>query len=257
MEIRILGAHSSEAKGMRMPSLLVDDVLALDAGGLTSSLSISEQQKIKAILLTHHHFDHTRDLLTFGFNGGMFSSPVEVYALHQTLDIVNSTLLNGRIYVDFTAWPSQEKPFLQLKTIELFSKMVIANYEVLAVPVHHSVPAVGYCVTSENGRSLFYTGDTGPGLSNCWEYTSPQLLIIEVAAPNRLEEFAKNVGHMTAGLLKEELIRFRQIKDYLPHVIVVHIAPYYQNEIEQELNDVAQEVSASIDMGYEDMQISL
>ncbi len=49
MEVRILGAHSTEAKGLRMVSLLIDSVLALDAGGLTSSLSLSEQQKVRAV----------------------------------------------------------------------------------------------------------------------------------------------------------------------------------------------------------------
>ena len=44
MEVRILGAHSSEAEGQRMVSFLIDGVLVLDAGGLTSALSLSEQQ---------------------------------------------------------------------------------------------------------------------------------------------------------------------------------------------------------------------
>jgi glyoxylase-like metal-dependent hydrolase (beta-lactamase superfamily II) len=80
LEVRILGAHSGEAKGLRMSSILVDGVLALDAGGLTSNLSLSEQQKIRAVLITHHHFDHSRDLVTLAANGAYFPSPVEIFA---------------------------------------------------------------------------------------------------------------------------------------------------------------------------------
>lgn len=257
MEIQILGTHTTEAKGMRLASFLIDGVLALDAGGLTSSLSLSEQEKVKAILLTHHHFDHVRDLVMLGANGAMFSAPVEVYALRHTLEIVNSCLLDGRMYVDFSKWPSEEKPFLRLKAIEPFQRHVLENYEVLPVPVKHSVPAVGYQVTSQDGKSLFYTGDTGPGLSTCWEHISPQLLMIEVSGCNEVGDFLRRVGHLSAQLLFEELSQFRQIKGYLPRIVVVHIPPQYQKEVKREVEDVARELGADIDVGYEGMKIVL
>jgi ribonuclease BN (tRNA processing enzyme) len=257
MEIQILGAHSGEAKGLRLASFLIDDILALDAGGLTSSLSFAEQQKVRAVLVTHHHFDHTRDLVTLGANGGVFSAPVDVYALNQTIDIINSCLLDGRMYVDFSKWPSEGSPFLRLKAVEPFERRVIESYEVLAVPVRHAVPAVGFQVTSKDGKSLFYTGDTGPGLSTCWKRISPELLMVEVSGINEVRDFLERVGHLSAQLLKEELIQFRQIKGYLPRIVVIHVPPQYQEQVEQEVSDVAQELGANIEIGYEGMRITL
>lgn len=257
MEIRILGAHSTEVEGQRMVSFLIDGVLALDAGGITSSLSLLEQQKVRAILLSHHHFDHTRDLVTLGANGATFPSSVEIYALSQTLDMVNSCLLDGKMYADFSKWPSEEKPFLRLKTIEPLKRQVINGYEVLPVSVNHSVPSVGYQVTSKDGRSLFYTGDTGPGLIDCWQHISPQLLMIEVSGINASQDFLKSVGHLSARLLNEELIQFRQVKGYLPRVVVIHIPSQFQMEVVQEVKNVGMELGINIDIGHEDMRIAL
>jgi cAMP phosphodiesterase len=257
MEIRILGAHCTEAKNLRLVSLLIDSVLVLDAGGLTSSLSLAEQQQVRAILLTHHHFDHTRDLVTFGANGTTFSQPVDVYALSQTLDVVNSCLLDGKMYADFSKLPSEEKPFLQLRVIEPLRRLDIQGYDVLPVSLQHPVPSVGYQITSEDGKILFYTGDTGPGLADCWKNISPQLLIVEVSGTNKAQDFLKSVGHLSAGLLKEELVQFRQMKQYLPRVVVVHIPSQFQREVEEEVKEVAQELGISIDIGYEDMRITL
>jgi ribonuclease BN (tRNA processing enzyme) len=252
-----MGAHSTEAEGLRMVSFLIDSVLALDAGGLTSSLSLSEQQQVRAVLLTHHHFDHTRDLVTLGANGAAFPDPVDVYALSQTLDIVNSCLLDGKMYADFSKWPSKEKPFLQLKAVEPLQGQNIQGYDVLPVPVQHTVPSVGYQVVSKDGKSLFYTGDTGPGLAACWQHISPQLLIIEVSGINKVQDFLKSVGHLSAQLLKEELIQFRKAKGYLPRVVVIHIPAQFQKEIEQEVKEVARELGVNIDIGYEGMKIKL
>ena len=257
MEVKILGAHCAEAEGLRMTSFLIDGILAIDAGGLTSGLSLSEQQKLRSILLTHQHFDHTRDLVTLGANGGVFPAPIDVYGLEETLDVVNCCLLDGRMYVDFSRWPSPEKPFLRLNTIKPGKREIIAGYEVLAEQMNHVVPTVGYQVTSKDGTSLFYTGDTGPGLSACWERISPQLLLVEVAGPNRFGDLLRSVGHLSAGFLKVELTQFRQIKGYLPRVVVVHIPPAYQKEVEEEVEDVARELGIAIEMGYEDMIIVL
>lgn len=116
---------------------------------------------------------------------------------------------------------------------------------------------MGYQISSDNGESLFYTGDTGPGLSSCWEYSSPQLLITEVSGTNKSESFFKKVGHLSAQLLKEELFQFRQAKGYLPRVVVIHIPPQYENEIRQEVSDAAKELGITIDIGHEEMIINL
>jgi len=258
LEIQILGAHQLELKGTRLTSLLIDGILAIDAGGLTSALSPPEQKKIKAVLLTHHHFDHTRDLVTLAANAAYYwQGQLKVYALRYTLDIVTTCLIDGKIYSNFLEYPSKEKPTLILEAIEPNSRKTIAGYDVLALPVKHSVPAVGYQITSSDGKSLFYTGDTTVGLSDCWQHIFPQLLIAEVAGPNKYGDWFKKAGHLCARLLKEELIQFRQLKGYLPRVIIIHIGNPFEQEIKEEVARVAQELEADISLGYEDMKVTL
>lgn len=258
MEIQILGAHQFESKGARLTSLLIDGTLVIDAGGLTSALSVPEQKRIKTVLLTHHHFDHTRDLVTLAANAGYYwRGQLVVYALRYTLDIITNCLLDGKMYANFLEYPSKEKPTVILEAIEPYNKKPIAGYDILAVPVKHSVPAVGYQVTSSDGKSLFYTGDTTVGISDQWQHIFPQLLITEVAGPNKYGDWLKKAGHFCAGFLKEELIQFRRLKGYLPLVIVIHIGNPFEQEIKEEIAQVAQELEADIRLGCEDMKITL
>jgi phosphoribosyl 1,2-cyclic phosphodiesterase len=258
VEVQILGAHQFELKGARLTSLLIDGTLAIDAGGLTSALSLPQQRKIKAVLLTHHHFDHTRDLVTLAANAGYYwRGQLEVHALRYTLDVVTTCLLDGKMYVNFLEYPSKEKPCVILEAIEPYSRKAIAGYDVLALPVKHSAPAIGYQITSSDGKSLFYTGDTTAGISDCWQHISPQLLITEAAGPNKYRDWLKKVGHLSAGLLKEELSQFRQLKGYLPRVIIIHIGNPNEEQIKEEIAQVAQELEADISLGYEDMKVTL
>ena len=258
MEIRILGAHLAEVKGARLTSILIDNSLVVDAGGLTSALSLAEQKKIETILLTHHHFDHTRDLVTLAANAGYYwRKQLTVWGLRYTLDIVADCLLGGKMYTNFFEYPDKEKPTVVLEAIEPYSRKPIAGYEVLAIPVKHSAPTVGYQVTSSDGKVLFYTGDTTIGVSDCWQHISPQLLIVEVAGPDRYADWLKQAGHLCARLLKEELIQFRRLKGYLPRIVVIHIGNPYEQEIKKEVAQVAQELEADISLGYEDMKITL
>jgi phosphoribosyl 1,2-cyclic phosphodiesterase len=258
VEVQILGAHQLELKGARLTSLLIDGTLVVDAGGLTSALSLTKQKKIKAVLLTHHHFDHTRDLVTLAANAGYYwRGQLEVYALRYTLDIVTTCLLDGKIYANFLEYPSKEKPTLILEAIEPYIRKTIAGYDVLAVPVKHSVPTVGYQITSSDGKSLFYTSDTTVGISNHWQYVYPQLLITGVVGPNKYGDWLKKAGHLSAELLKEELTQFRQLKGYLPRVIIIHIGNLFEQEIKEEVARVAQELEADISLGREGMKITL
>lgn len=258
MKVQILGAHQFESKGARLTSFLIDGILAVDAGGLTSALSVEEQRKIRAVLLTHHHFDHTRDLVTLAANFGYYwRGQVEVYGLDYTLGVVTDCLLDGKMYVNFLEYPSKEQPCVLLRSIKAYEQMNIAGYEVLAVPSSHSVPTVGYQIGSLQGEKLFYTGDATVGISQCWNYISPRLLITEVTGPNKYGDWLKKTGHLSAALLKEELIQFRQLKGYLPRVVVVHIGNAFAAEIEREIAEIAQQLDADISLGHEDMTVTV
>ena len=110
MKIEVLGAHNTETDTARLPCLLVDDVIALDAGGLTSSLSLKRQQQIRTVLLTHHHFDHTRDLVMLGANDSIPPSTVEVFGLRDTLEVVYHVPAGWQNVQGLYKWPSLKRP---------------------------------------------------------------------------------------------------------------------------------------------------
>jgi ribonuclease BN (tRNA processing enzyme) len=148
-------------------------------------------------------------------------------------------------------------PTIKFKIIESQKIEQIEDYSILAVPVNHPVPAVGYQITSHEGKKIFYTGDTGTGLAECWTHVSPHLLFMEVTAPNRHEEFAKESGHLTPNMLKQELTSFQKLKGYLPKVILVHLNPYLEKEIEAEVAEVAEALDNSITLAREGMRLRL
>lgn len=257
MKIQILGAHNCESQNSKLVSLLVDDVLAMDAGALTSSLSFAAQQTLKAVLLSHQHYDHIKDVLSLAFNLFLQGRTINIYAISAVKETLADHLLNGRVYAKLLELP-QNNPTVNFTIIEPGKARQIEGYEVLAIPVKHGdTPAVGYQVTSPDGKIVFYTGDTGPGLADCWKQVSPQLLIIEVTASNRFEDFARRVGHLTPELLRQELISFREVKGYLPRVVLVHMTPELEKEIETEVAEVARSLDCSINLAYEGMQIHL
>ncbi len=257
MKIEILGAHNTETDRCRLPCLLVDDEIALDAGGLTSSLALDKQQRIKAVLLTHHHFDHTKDLVMLGANDSMPPSTVDVYGLPDTLEAVYLYLLDGKMYRDYTQWPSKDQPRLRLRPIAPFQRLFIQNHEIVPVPVSHTVPAVGYLVKAEGGRSIFYTGDTGNGLSECWERVTPDVLFIEVTGLNRMEADMVRLRHLTPLLLAQELQHYRNLKGHIPRVIITHLSVLYEEELRQEIADAGKLLEMELEIGYEGLTIDL
>jgi len=256
MEIRVLGAHSLESSQTSLVSLLVDGVLALDAGSLTSGLLLEEQRGVRAILLTHYHLDHIRDVATIGLSTAYSPEPIEVCAPQVVLDVLAEHLINGKLYPNFQQWPP-DSPTLRFRTLLPHKFCQIIGYEVLPLPVNHKVPTVGYQVKDRQGKSLFYTGDTSRGLSRCWQTVSPQLLIIEVSGSNSLEERMSASGHLTPEGLRQELLEFRKLRGYLPEVLAIHFIPMLEEQVKAELSQVAQELKATINMARRGMRLSL
>jgi ribonuclease BN (tRNA processing enzyme) len=123
--------------------------------------------------------------------------------------------------------------------------------------MQHPLDGVGYAVTSGDGKTLFYTGDTGPGLSSVWGSISPQLIIADVTWPNSLANAAKDAGHLCPEMLREELIELRRVNGYLPKVAVIHVSPQHEPEIEREIREVAKLLGTSIDIAREGDELIL
>ncbi len=256
MKIQFLGVHNCESQDTKLTSLLIDDILVIDAGGLTSSLSFPAQQKIKAILLTHQHYDHIRDVPAIALYLYLSGATIDIYSILPVYEALTTPPLNFKLYPNFLEQP-QGNPTIKFTVVGPLKSKQIEGYSILPVPVNHSVPTVGYQITSTDGKVVFYTGDTGPDLADCWERIAPQLLIIEASAPDRFEAFYKKRGHLTPGLLKQELTIFRELKGYLPQVVVVHLNPALEKEIETEIAAVAKDLNHPISVGYEGMQLRL
>ncbi|MCJ7605814.1 MAG: MBL fold metallo-hydrolase [Dehalococcoidales bacterium] len=256
MNITILGAHNIESKNTRCVSLLIDDVLAVDTGALTSSLTFEEQQKLKAILLTHQHYDHIRDIPAIGMNFRLHENRLDLYSIRPVFDALETHLMNDTQYPNYFIRPA-DNPILRRHVLTPGEAITIDGYQVLPLEVIHSVPAVGFQITGPDGKKVFFTGDTGPGLAGCWKRIAPDLLIIETTALNTWEEFARKSGHLTPALLEKELQAFQLEKGYLPRVVTVHMNPLVEAELRTQIDAAAANLGIEIETSFEGMRITV
>ena len=256
MELRILGARQGESRNSHFASLLVDGILALDAGGLTSTLTLEEQAAIRAVLLTHHHFDHIKDLGTLGFNS-FERGQLHICCTEVAREAIGETVTSDRIWIDFFTRPAPEKPTFLYSRVEPGQPFTVEGYRVNPIPVKHTIPAVGYELTAPAGGTILYTGDNGPGSAEAWASCTPDVLITETTYPNALAQLAGEHGHLAPTLLTEELRCYRRLRGFLPKVLIVHINPFFEGTIRSELDAVASEVGADITVAEEGTTITV
>jgi ribonuclease BN (tRNA processing enzyme) len=256
LNVKILGAHNTTSRQTGGISLLIDSKLAIDAGSLATTLTLKEQQRLKAVLLSHQHYDHVRDIPALGMSFLLARKSLTVATTQPVYDVLTTHLLNDTVYPRFFERPPED-PVLRFQELTPGREAEVAGYRVLPVPVHHAVPTVGYQVTAPDGKRLFYSGDTGPGLAECWKLVSPQLLVADVTGLNKYGGNAGWSGHLTTDMLREELESFRKLHGYLPRVVAVHMNVPDVAEIKTELAAAAASLGAEIEVGYEGMEIEI
>ena len=235
MKIQVLGCAGAEFPGFNPPAFLLDGVILLDAGTTGAVLTAAEQERISHILLTHAHLDHVRGIPFLADNIVVANrlQSLQVLAIPEVIAVLRHHLLNGLLWPDFSVIPSPEAPAVIYRPIVPGETFEVAGYSVRAVPVHHSVPAVGY-VVSRGGKSFLYSGDTGP-TDQLWLAASGlDAMVVEVSFPNEMEEMAITTGHLTSRLLAGELAK---VRDLPPHIYVTHPKPQHYEQILRELAD--------------------
>ncbi len=254
MKVKILGAHQGESRDTRFMSMIIDDQLVIDAGGLTSSLTLKEQDNIEAVLITHRHFDHIKDLPPLAHNLWHKKS-LQVYCIEDTRKALQEHIFNGVIWPDVTRSFSGYHP-LVYHTVEPGHAFDVLGYRVLPIEVPHTVPATGYLVERE-GKSLFYTADTSGEGRPPWASVRPDLLVIETTMSSEYNKDAARFKHLTPLTLGWELKAFHKKQGYYPHTLCVHINPEHEQRIREELSALSHELGADITAAHEGLVIEL
>ncbi|NJD55087.1 MAG: 3',5'-cyclic-nucleotide phosphodiesterase, partial [Nitrospirae bacterium] len=189
LKVKVLGCSGAELPGYNPPAFLIDGKVLLDAGTIGSSLRETLQWEIRDILITHAHLDHIKAIPFLADNIIIKNKhhSVTVFGTKSTLDDLRSHLLNDRLWPDFTRIAASVHPVLRLKNIREGAPFRVNGYSVTAYAVNHTVPAVGYVISDERGRTLLYTGDTGP-TGKIWRSAGHvHAAIVEVSFPNAME----------------------------------------------------------------------
>ena len=191
-----------------MTSLLINDTVALDAGWVSNALSLKEQVKVKDILISHSHLDHTCALPFLIDNN--FSHPgfnLRIYALAEVVASMKNHLFNNATWPDFTSLPNDMTPVLKLIPVEPEKPISINGLTITPVPVSHLVPTAGFIVEDKK-TAIGFTSDTGPTV-RFWELVNRikklKAVITETSFPNSLQDLATISGHLTPATLDPEL----------------------------------------------------
>lgn len=237
MRLRVLGCSGGIEAGARTTSFLLDHDILLDAGTGVQDLDLTELAAIDHIFITHSHLDHITSLpLLIDSVGNLRDKPLVVHALPETLEALKTHIFNWVIWPDFTQIPSPEQPWLVFAPFALGDAIELQGRVIRALPANHTVPAVGFLVSSGQA-SLAFTGDTGPN-DAFWaqlnQVANLRYLIIENAFSNREESLARASRHLFPIQLGEEL-------DKLTHhtqVLITHLKPSDRATIAREVLSV-------------------
>jgi len=233
MKLRVLGSAGAEFPNFRPPAFMIDEHLLLDAGTIGSVLTEEEQWGLKHIFITHSHLDHIRAITALADNIIIknLRHLVQVFSIPEVISALREHMFNNVIWPDFSSIPSPERPVISFETINSGADYSVSDYRIRAIPVNHTVPAVGYRVC-HGSTTLLYTGDTGP-TEEIWQYASGvDVLIVEVSFPNNMEPLALLTKHLTCSLLIAELEKIVRLPN---RILITHPKPQYYDIIRSEL----------------------
>ena len=234
MKLRVLGCSGGSVKDRFLSCYLLNDHIALDAGGLAGPLTLDEQLGVGHVIVTHTHLDHNCGLPFFVDN--IYSrreEPVDVYGTKAVVDSLKRHMFNDELWPDFAKLPTEDAPTLRFQEIEIEKPFTIGELTFTPIDVEHLIPTAGFLV--EDGDSaIVYTSDTGP-TDRVWEVASAQAnlkaVITEVSFSNDAGALAQSSGHMTPDMLATELKKLTQAV----RVLITHTKPGHLRQIEAEL----------------------
>ncbi len=189
----------------------MNDALCVDAGAVTDALTLEQQERVRAVLLTHSHMDHVAYHPFLVEN--VFArkrGPLEVLAPDDVLDALRTHLFNDALWPDFSRIEGQAGPSVTFRAVPVGTPFSADGLTATAVKVSHVVPTYGYVLADERSAVVF-SGDTGP-TEAIWSAArrTPNLkaLFVECSFPSDMQPIADVSCHLTPKTLRAEMAKF-------------------------------------------------
>lgn len=236
MDIRVLGCSGGVGGQARTTSFLVNDNILIDAGTGVMDLAPSALARIDHVFLTHSHLDHITSLpLIIDTVGPLRDSPMIVHTQKITWQVLKENIFNWKIWPDFTEIPDTDNAFLQFSEMSAGETRSLGDVKVSSIAVNHTVPAVGFLISSGMG-SLAFSGDTTV-TDEFWKVLNDcgnlKHLIMETTFSDDDLELSKLSKHFCPSLLADELGKL----EVNPDIFITHLMPDQETKIMKELKN--------------------
>ncbi len=241
MKITLIPSAVSPGMGGRgdfLTSFVIDDIMAIDAGGLGFLGDLSAQSRISDIFITHSHMDHIASLPIF--LDTVFQTSDRCVRLHvgaETLACLRRDVFNDRVWPDFIGMSERGLPFVKVEILEPGQPVEAAGLRLTPIAVDHVVPTLGFLIEAP-GVAVAIPSDTAP-TDSFWKAarraTDLKGVFLEASFPDAMSKLAMISKHLTPAMFAAEA---RKLDRAVPFV-AVHIKPRTYDQVVAELNALA------------------
>lgn len=222
MRLEVLGSSGTAPRaGNPASGYLVrsdEATIWMDAGPGTymALLDRVDPEDIDAVLLSHMHADHCSDLFA------LFHGLKHVRESDKSIPVVVPDGAVARILGFLGGAPDHAiLENLRFREAQPGESIFIGDVTITVQAAHHSVPALAFRIESA-GRTLGYTGDTGPSNMVEEHFYDVDLLLAEASLQDRSDSY---VFHLTARQAAEMAVRAN-----VGHLVLTHIPAYLDSE---------------------------
>ena len=243
------GPNGSASVRQHLTSLVVDDVVAFDAGSLAMAASDEQKSSIRDVVISHAHLDHIAGLPLFiDDQFSTLTTPVRIYASQSVIDVLETHIFNWSVYPRFSELSNGHGTVMEYVRFETEIEFRVRHLDVLPVPVNHKVPTCGF-VVSDGNATIAMTGDTAP-TKPFWDAVDrlPRLdaILVECAFPDSLAELARDSHHLTPAGLSKELGKLKRTD--CP-IYAVNLKPSYRDEIVVQFDELGEDRLNILEVG--------
>ena len=226
MQLRVVDAGPAEPHlQANLISYVINEQVAIDAGAL-GLLPLREQQRLRAVFVSHSHADHIATLPML-IDNVYCPGPecLKVYGHEATLRDLQHHIFNDRIWPDVLQLAAADSPFVEFQPVVHGQTIDIAGLRITPFEVNHTLPSLGF-VIEERQAAVAVVADTAP-CDAIWEFLADfeqlRAVFLEISFPNRLQWLADVAKHLTPNSFLAETRKLATpVTWYITHTKLEH-----------------------------------